>query len=210
MSIDPVPVDGFVTTEGETVRHLVGLRCWCIANKEAQPEPGCPNCHGEGFTYEDEKEIVGLVTSISGNRKLLEMGLFYPGDCIFSPLTGNTVSEHDKVIFTWPLPYGEGDALKRGNDDNDMLYYEAVSSIFLRDEDRVIYTENIDFRFVGKSIEWVWTGKPAEGKKPATGIRYTVKYRAYIEWIAFIPPVTRVSHGEDIGSKVFLRQRHIP
>lgn len=210
MPIDPVETDGFVVSEGETVRHLVGLRCWCVANKEGQSEPGCPNCKGEGYTHEDEKEIVGLITSISGNRKLLESGLFYPGDCIFSPLTSDTVSEHDKVIFTWPLPYGEGDAIKRGAGDYDTLYYEAVSNIYLRDEDKVVYKENIDFQFNAKRIEWEWVGKPAEGVKPATDIRYTVKYKAYIEWIAFIPPSTRISHGEDIGSKVFLRQRHIP
>jgi len=41
------------------------------------------------------------------------------------------------------------------------------------------------------------------------GTKYTVKYMAFIEWIAMDPPTNRISAGVDIGSKVLLRKKHI-
>ena len=209
MTIAPVDTDTFVKSEGERVKHFIGMACWCIAGNEGQPKADCQECKGEGYIYEEEKTIVGLITNISFDKKLLESGFFHPGDCVFSPLTGDTVSEHDKIIFTWPTAFGMGDPLVRGNDAVDTLYYEAVKSIYCRDQDRVKYVEGTDFKFTGKQIEWQWDGKPAEGKAPDTGIKYTIKYKAYIEWIVYLPPIQRVSHGEDIGDKVFLRMKHL-
>ena len=205
----PVPViDQFTTEEGEEVRHLIGMRCWCHG-PDGQPDPNCTQHEAGGWLYTNERTIVGLVTDISQRKELMETGAFMPGDCVFSPLSTDLVSEGDKIIFTWPLPYGQGDPLVRGFEAADRLYYTPVRAIFCMDENRNRYTEGIDFRFVGKTIEWSWTGKPASGTKPASGVRYTVKYMAYIEWLAFVPPVERISHGVDMGAKVMLRKKHL-
>ena len=202
-------INTFVESEGEYVRHLKGMRCFCVANSKGQPEAGCKHCDGSGFIYRDENTIIGLVTAISHDKKMMDTGIFYPDDCIFSPLSTDTVSEMDKIIFSWPLPYGMGDPVVRGNDDSDDLFYEAVNGIYCTDENSVVYRENTDYRFKGKTIEWTWTGQPAGSVKPSTGTRYVIKYKAYIEWIAFIPPVTRTSHSEDLGDKVILRKLHL-
>lgn len=205
----PVPtIDQFVTDEGEEVRHLVGMRCWCHG-PDGQPDPNCTEHESGGWIYTNEQTIVGLVTDVSQRRELMETGVFMPGDAVFSPTSDVVVSEGDKIIFTWPLPYGQGDPLRRGFGAFDTLYYTATRAIFCQDENRVRYNEGIDFRFVGKTIEWDWTGKPVDGAKPALGTRYTVKYLAYIEWLVFVPPIERISHGNDIGSKVMLRKRHL-
>lgn len=205
----PIPVDAvdsFVEDEGEEVRHLTGLRCFCHG-ADGQPDPNCKQHESGGWLYVDEKIIVGLVTGISQHRELMETGVFMPADCVFSPLTENTVSEGDKIIFTWPLPYGQGDPLVRGAGNSDNLYYAGVSNLFCIDEDKVIYKPELDFKLVDKTIVWKWAGKT--GVTPAEGTRYTIKYKAYIEWIAFVPPMERISHGEDIGSKVMLRKKHL-
>lgn len=207
----PIPVaaiDQFVVEEGEEVRHLIGLRCFCHG-PDGQPDPNCEEHEAGGWLYAAEEPITGLVTDISQNLELMETGVFMPGDCIFSPLSDHKVSEGDKIIFTWPLPYGQGDALVRGATASDRLYYSAVSGMACIDEDKVFYRYGTDYRMQDKQIVWDWTGKAATAKAPAAGKRYTVKYMAFIEWLAFVPPVTRISSGADMGEKVMLRKKHL-
>lgn len=207
----PIPVsaiDQFTLEEGEQVRHLVGVRCWCHG-ADGQPDPNCTAHENGGWLYPTEKTITGLVTDISQRPELMETGVFMPGDCVFSPLSGDIVSEGDKIIFTWPLPFGQGQAVVRGTGDTDDLYYEAVRGMVCIDENRQFYHQNFDYKLVGKTIVWQWDGKDAASKKPAAGVRYSVKYEAYIEWLAFVPPVTRISHGQDMGNKVMLRKKHL-
>lgn len=286
-------INRFTREEGEKVRHFTGLRCYCT-NGEGQPDPNCKDHENGGWLYADEKIITGLVTDIAQHREFTETGVFFPGDCVFSPASYDMVSEGDKIIFTWPLPFGQGDPLVRGGGRYDTLYYEAVKLLFCIDENKVRYYQNADFIFDGKKILWTWlesltliytgagtaatvtigdnlttvctgatadnlnldlsafatmqdlvdainaTGKytatvllegsPANltpvtaqniksiytatsqlpgAKKPASGIRYTIKYMAFIEWIAYGPPTPRISHGRDFGAKVPLRKKHL-
>ena len=208
MPIDVSAIDKFVTEEGEEVRHLIGVRCYCHG-ADGQPDPNCLDHEAGGWLFAAEETVVGLVTDISQNQELMETGVFMPGDCVFSPLTEHHITEGDKIIFTWPLPYGKGDVLVRGIGNYDTLYYEAVSGIICIDDTKVRYQEDTDYKLDGKKIVWNWTGKPVTGKKPSAGHQYTVKYTAYIEWIAFVPPVERINSGADIGSKVMLRKKHL-
>lgn len=207
MPIPVPPIDLFVEEEGEQVRHLVGMRCFCHG-ADGQPDPNCTIHENGGWLYVNEQPITGLVTGINQHKELMETGVFMPGDCVFSPLTDNTVTEGDKIIFTWPLPHGQGDVIVRGTGALDNLYYEATDAIYCIDEDKITYQQGTDYRFAGKQIEWTWPGK-VSSKKPKTGRHYTIKYKAYIEWIAFVPPMERISAGNDIGSKVMLRKKHL-
>ncbi|WP_188055619.1 DUF4815 domain-containing protein [Oryzomonas rubra] len=205
----PIPVeaiDQFVDDEGETVRHQIGMRCFCHG-ADGQPDPNCTLHENGGWYYAEEQIITGLVTDISQRRELMETGAFMPGDCVFSPKSTDLVSEGDKIIFTWPLPYGQGDVLVRGTGASDTLYYEGVKGIYCIDQVKQYYRQDVDYKLDGKNIVWDWTGKT--GIKPASGTKYVIKYTAYIEWIAFVPPVTRTSSGEDIGAKVMLRKKHL-
>ena len=205
----PVPqVDALVEQEGDYVVHEVGLRCFCF-NDSGQPDPTCNEHQNGGWLYCESETIQGLVTGISQNRELVEAGILIPGDCVFSPLSDAVVTEGDKITFTWPLPYGQGDPLVRSNENKEDTYYKPVRAIYCIDENKAKYREGIDFRFVDKTIQWLWDGKPLEGIAPAGGIRYTVKYMAFLEWIAYVPPVERINNGNNLGSKVILRKRHL-
>lgn len=208
MPIPPVPVDMFVEEEGEVVTHWTGMRCFCHGS-DGQPDPNCLVHEPGGYLYREPHEIVGLITDISQRKELMALGVFMPGDCVFSPLTTDTVSEGDKIVFSWPLPHGNGDPIVRGDSTADTLTYSAVSSLYVGDEWGVKFHEGTDFRLVDRQIQWEWAGKPAGGTQPAEGTRYVAKYLGYLEWIAFVPPVTRISHGEDIGAKVILRKKHL-
>lgn len=207
----PIPVSAtnrFVRNEGDRVQHYIGMRCPCHDEK-GSPDPNCTMHELGGWFYPEAKNIVGLVTSIASHREWIEAGVTLPGDCVFSPLTQDTVSEGDKIVFTWPLPFGQGDPLQRSGSDGETLYYPAAKSIYCIDEDRVKYREGIDFKLADRKIYWQWTGKPMEGIAPTIGTKYTIKYMAYLEWIAMDPPTTRTSAGKDIGSKVLLRKKHV-
>lgn len=206
--ITVVTVDRMVQQEGEIVRHSIGMKCWCHG-ADGQPDPNCTDHENGGWVYVNERQIIGLVTAISYHKELMETGVFMPGDCVFSPLSDDLVAEGDKITFTWPLPFGQGDPLVRGTGAADTLYYEATKAIYCIDQDRVAYKEGRDFYFDGKQIVWAWDGKGEDGKSPAAGKKYTVKYQGYLEWIAFVPPVTRISNGDDMGAKVMLRMKHM-
>jgi hypothetical protein len=206
MPILATEIDKFVREEGEWVLHSIGMRCWCTG-RDGQKDPNCQACDVTGSVYSDSTRIRGLFTDIMQRKELASTGLFLPGDAIFSPLTGDTVSEGDKITLLEPMPHGKGDALFRTNLDFDRLLYNALSAIFCMDENRTRYEEGTDFRLQDKTIIWQWDGKT--GKTPSYGCRYTIKYRAYIDWIAFFPPMERFSHGKDMGSKVFLRKLHL-
>jgi hypothetical protein len=208
MPIPVAAVNNFVRTEGERVRHFFGMRCPCT-DELGQPDPNCDMHELGGWFYPEEQNIIGLVTGISSHKEWLQAGVALPGDCVFSPLSQDTVSCGDKIIFTWPLAFGQGDPLLRGATASDTLFYPGVKSIYCMDINRVKYTEGVDFRINGRSIEWSWTGKPLAGKAPELGVKYTVKYMAYIEWIALDPPTTRISAGQNFGDKVLLRKKHL-
>lgn len=205
----PVPeIDQFTQDEGEEVLHSIGIRCYC-QGADGQPDPNCPDHENGGWLYLDEHTIVGLVTDISQRRELMETGVFMPGDCVFSPVSEYLISEGDKITFTWPLPYGQGDVLLRGEGDSEALYYSAVKGMVCLDQNKRFYKQDRDYQLQGNQIVWNWTGKPEAGISPIAGLRYTFKYTALIEWIAFVPPITRISAGVDLGSKVMLRKKHL-
>lgn len=208
MPIPPVETDNFVQDEGESVRHLKAVLCPC-QDETGRPDPNCKKHEAGGYQYLDERFLIGLITGIENNETLMKSGLFLPGDCIFSPLSDEKIGERDKIIFTWPLPYLGEVNVRSDVDDFDTLFYSAQSVSLCLDEDDVRYVEGRDFYLDGKKIIWDWQAKESQGVAPAAGKRYSVRYMAYVEWLAFIPPATRISNGEDIGDKVFLRKRHL-
>ncbi len=209
MPIPVVDVDRHVLEEGEDVLHSVAVPCTCF-DDNGHPDPNCKEHEIGGYIFLDERPIIGLVTGVVNKKELMASGMFLPSDCIFSPLSDEKIGESDKITFTWALPFGPGEALRRDKlEDFDRLIYAPVKGIVVYDENKARYKEGVDYRFVGKTIEWEWTEKPVEGVKPEGGLKYSIKYHAYMEWIAFYPPVTRISHGEDIGDKVFLRLKHL-
>ena len=70
-------------------------------------------------------------------------------------------------------------------------------------ENGVVYVTG-DFELgPGRVIRWV-------GDQPAVGVKYTLKYTAYFEWLVWAPPQERVDRdNRDLGPLIFLRRRHV-
>ena len=221
-------LNGLINNRGETLIHEVGLRCPC--NNEdthaGQIERthvlrkrkivNCNQCNGSGYMYRDPRRVVALITAISEDYVRHEQGWAEPGDCVMSVKTDVTISGGDRVTFTWGQPLNEGQVIVRGagtssentarktnlNEDEDRLWYNAKNNIWCEDENSRRYREGSDFLLDGsKVIRWI-------GGQPTKHKRYTIKYTAYFEWIAFVPPNIRRDRDRDLGTRVLLRKSH--
>lgn len=178
----------------------------------------CTSCHGDGFIYRNAREVVGLLTQINaGNRQLQDIGLAFPGDCVFSPaLDGPDMEEMDKVTLCVTDVLNEGQVIQRNaaklsyaamrpgdlTANEDRLWYNSDGCvIWCEDQNNVVYTVGTDFVLAANVIRWT-------GKKPADGVFYTIKYHYYPEWIVYASPLQRVDRGRDLKQRVVLRKKH--
>jgi hypothetical protein len=198
--------------------------------RDGRQTPFCDRCGGSGWLYRSPVLLTGLVTNVRYQKNLIESGFLTPGDLTFSPMptatstggacagtSGRRVGSFDKLTATWPEPIDDGHVLVRGAgtkakaegittylaDNEDRLWYEPAGAIWCEDENGVVYTEDSDFELgPGKVIRWT-------GNSPIIGTRFTIKYNAYFEWIAFQPPTERIDYrGENLGELVYLRKKH--
>ncbi len=221
---------GFVDNRGETMIHEVGLRCVCNPEDlhagqvkhgdqvlRRRTKYGCDKCGGEGYIYRKPRRIIALLTSVRLQKNQLEMGWAMPGDGIVSVKPGIELSGGDLLTFTWPEIVPDGQVIIRGAaqiSDNltrktrleaneDLLQYNADSSVYCEDEDNNVYNSGADFILDGsKIIKWV-------GSKPHQGKVYTLKYKAFLEWVVFLPPDIRRDRDRDLGQRIAARKRHV-
>ena len=221
---------GFIDNRGESMIHETGLRCPCNnedtyagATEHGPHVPRkrrliqCPLCNGEGYLYRQPRNIIGIVTGIRETKTQNEGGWLLPGDAILSVKPDVLVAGGDRFTATWVQPIPDGQVIYRGaahlndnqtkklnlEENEDRLWYNAASSIHCEDIDGNVYNSGADFTLdSSKIIKW-------HGNHPKKGKTYTLKYNAYLEWIAFIPPEIRVDRGRDIGTRVGLRKKHV-
>lgn len=200
--------------------------------KARRTDPSCPRCNGIGFLYRAPRTVRGMVTSMKSQRNMLAAGYGTPGDMVFSPqfyanpqCTGSlSLSSYDKLTATWAQSVDEGQVIVRGaanmgenaalqtdiNPDEDRLWYEPTEAVWCEDEYGTQYTEHVDQKqtgdFIlgpGRLVRWV-------RNQPPVGTRYSIKYRAYLEWIVFVPPQERLDRdGINLGQLVLLRRRNV-
>jgi hypothetical protein len=229
--------EGLIQNRGSRLLHEIGVACTCRVEdtfaglqgdgQERRREPFCPRCRGDGWLYRSPQLLIGLVTSIRGQRNVLDAGIAMPGDMLLSPeFKDDTCGEgdrrpigaYDKITATWPQPLDDGHVLVRGaatayenqglqtflQKNQDRLWYEPAAAVWCEDSNGVVYNADADFVLgPGKIITWT-------GNQPTVGMRYTIKYEAYFEWIAFQPAQERRDRdNENLGQLVFLRRRHI-
>lgn len=228
--------EGLIDNRGSKLVHEIAISCTCRVEdtfaglkndgKERRRDPFCPRCRGDGWLYRSARLVIGLVTSIRGQRNILDAGIAMPGDMQFSPQFGEgcgdqatrSIGAWDRITKTWPEPLDDGHVLVRGaatafenkglqtflKPNQDRLWYEPAESIWCEDEDGVVYSADADFVLgPGKIITWV-------GRKPEDAKRYTIKYQAYFEYIVFQPSLERRDRDNvNLGQLVFLRRRHV-
>jgi hypothetical protein len=167
--------------------------------------------------YRNAKKLVAMITNISESYERTETGWGVPGDCIMSVKPEVVISTGDLITFTWGQPLDEGQVIIRGaaslsentarktdvEDNEDLLHYNADKSIWCEDDDGIVYRSGSDFQLDGsKLIKWT-------DNRPRVGLPYTLKYVAFLEWEAFVPPAVRRDRDRDLGTRVILKKRHI-
>ena len=209
--------DGLIANRGQVVIHEIGLSCTCRSGNRGEPIIGgssklnCTRCEN-GILYREPLQIMGLVSSISSHRELIDTGFINPGDCVLSisPNIKTPPSDFDKITFTWSENIGDGQVIIRGESaesmfdlapNEDLLHYQGSESIYCEDEDGNVYEQYGDFVFEGRKIVW---SNPPEIRK-----RYTIKYKAYLEWLVYDSPMSRRDRDTDLGYRVSLRKKHL-
>ena len=203
-----------VQEHGERVRYRQGMKCPCgLSEDPTRARPTCKVCQGRGFRYGPEKSMTALVTGIQTQKAWLATGMFLPSDLLigFSPYERTPVSDWDIFRLPWStgLAY-EGDLRVRNPDpeEPDFLSYEvqAVHGCFAIDpQDQVVaeYVLGTDFTITGRSLTWL----PSKGPEPRQ--KYSLKYHAIFDWVAFVSPMQRFDAHTDIGPRAMLRKYHM-
>lgn len=227
--------EGLVSSRGIDMIHEIGIACTCRVEDvyastrddgtDRRREPFCSRCGQDGFLFRSPEIIEGIFTGVRHQRNVLDSGNYLPGDAIFSPSPnsptctgqGRRIGTADKLTATWSEPIDEGQVLIRGSgnkaaaggvltqlaDDEDRLWYEPSRLIWCEDEFGVIYESGADFELgPGKVIKW-------RGHQPVVGVKYSIKYEAFFEWIVWQPPTERVENDANLGELVNLRKRHL-
>lgn len=211
--------DAFVAKHGERLAWRRASKCPCGVTEDPQRiRPSCKVCHGFGFRYSDPQTIIGLVTGVQHQKTLLQIGVVMIGDLMLglSPLDFTQIADWDSFKFLARdvgTPY-DGDLRVRDADGPlDYLTYEAkqVYTCFSIDpvtQLETTYVQGTDFTVSGRELTWL----PKTGggfKGPQARQKYSVKYSAEFDWIAFVTPMTRYDGEESIGMRAILRKRHL-
>jgi hypothetical protein len=224
-------LEDLIQSRGDEVILETGVACTCrredatagLLSRENAPatlrEIHCQRCTGEGFLYRNARVIKGLVTSIQSapNRRLLEGGYGTVGDAVFSPsIIEAPLGDSDKITFLHASLVNDGQVIMRNaanygdnkskplgvTNAEDRLWYNAECAIWCEDQKGVVYEQGTDFLLVDHTIKWI-------GNTPRDGLFYTLKYRAYLEWIVYNTPLFRIDGGNQLGQKVLIRKKHV-
>lgn len=177
----------------------------------------CPSCYGNGYIYRNPRSVKGLVTSIhQGNHSLIDVGYSSPGECVLSPsLDAGFIGEGDRVTFTNPTQVDRGQVILRGiatkgdnvefktdlQDDEDRLWYMPQDIQWCEDSNGIVYNVGSDFVINGNRIRWI--------NSPDIGTTYSIKYRAYMEWLVQESPMERYDRAHNLAQKVMLKKKHV-
>lgn len=213
----------FIRRRGERLKYYSGLKCTCTSSilmtgtsyqDPSRANPNCMACKGLGWIWIEAGEILGLITSISQHKELLDAGIAAPGDLVLSPDLRYTLSDYDMIKFRWPegIPY-EGELLTRGalTDTDNTMYgvMEVIQCIVVDPTTGNVksYKPDVDFTYNKKeparAVTWIGSNTPEEGTV------YSLKYSALVEWICFAPPQPRRERGTNLGQKVIMRKKHL-
>lgn len=204
----------FLQEHGETLSYYRGLPCPCGQTVDAaRVRYVCPLCKGTGIRYETAVPLVAIITGISREKSLLEVGIAQPGDAVMglSPFETQMVTDWDMVEPTsWGRgqPYS-GELVERQAGATDVLVYKAKEILnchSVHPTTFVItnYAVGTNFSVADDQVTWI-VGQP----QPAVGTIYSIKYAAVFAYIAFVIPQDRYDNMDSLGGRCLLRPRHI-
>ena len=211
-------VEGLIGDRGDPVIHEISLPCACLqTDPEEGPmghaDPSCSKCRGRGYMYRDPVNMIGLLTGFNANQSWVIAGWVQPGDISFTPSThARIISNFDRVTLCAPYPV-EGQRIVRGKntafsprppdlaDNEDLLYWESgdEEAMWLEDVNGRVYQLG-EYELVGRRIRWIG------GFGPPIGTGYSIRYRAYVEFIAWTGPTQIWDNKREVGRRVLLRR----
>jgi len=209
-------MEGFHGARSTPFVHEIGVPCPCmmLSPKEGavgHSDPTCDRCSGFGYLWRGAAELRGIISNVSFRKDLQDIGWVQQGDMFLSMGTHpRDISDFDRITIRIPVPV-QPMVLVRGKkstysiryddtpDNSDVLEWEAgeEKAIWVEDEDGVYY-EPACYVLKGRYIEWV--------AGPAVGKKYTIKYKAYPEYICWATPTQNFDGMKLIGPSALMRK----
>ncbi len=224
-------LEELIQDRGDEIVHELGVPCPSCRNDDPyastidiQGRPAyirslaCRICQGNGYMYRDPQVVKGLVVGVnpSNHKMLLDAGIAAPGDSVFSPsLNCRFVGPLDRFTFLTAMEVSGGQVIVRGAatagenamlrtdllTTQDRLWYLPEVITWCEDADGVLYQQDSDFTIAEKKITWI--------NSPTLGTPYSIKYRAFTEWIAQEVPMERFDRARNLAQKVLLKKKHV-
>lgn len=195
--IDPFLINSVFAEQAMTVRWYPARRCSCWGQIDltqvasGSPDPNCPICHGNGRLWPESYNVTGVILDGMTNLAMMydDSGVNYVGRIImFVPysLYGQTVPMYTDLalydlIWAQDITLSTRWMVKRGTDS---LREQAIGNVEIS-YGTTTYQMGVDFRVIGKSIEWISTGPPM-------GDDYEAKYEFH-PWFSVVvgQPIAR-------------------
>jgi hypothetical protein len=200
--------------KGDYVDWYPGRKCSCttIDLDTHHANPNCRVCKGLGYIYRASQPLLGIVTGITNQKIQGDLGIFQPGDLIFSQrmMDPQPLTDGDKIVLTWDGQAYIGDLVLRGDGNTDLLIFNATDITEVLQMDPIagtttVFTEGIDFLHPANSDQLVWQNSSTN--QPAANSVYSVKYQAIYDWVVFTSPAQRYERGTPLGNRVYLRRK---
>ncbi len=73
--------------------------CSCLSRDSGQPDFSCKRCHGSGYIYLPEKEIIVAATMIDSRYQQNTLQFYEPGTLYITPSINVIMGYHDRLTF---------------------------------------------------------------------------------------------------------------
>jgi hypothetical protein len=227
LHLDPHELSDLIETHGTGAELRRAVWCPCVRVETRAPRTGCPHCKGLRFTYPDKlrDDVVCLVQSRNPKRALVPAGELVTGIAVVTFPLGIVPGLGDML-----LPEGEfhvvheslwrayqpidnqtiRDRLRRTRDTEapkidpgpEILLYPKIACVehlhwIDRETAKLCEGSAADYELQGATVVW------REGRGPAAGDAYSIRYRAQAAYILNPgEPVTRAESGQGMPYRV--------
>jgi hypothetical protein len=149
----PTDFDKAVDQHGAKVLWERSMLCSCLSEDSGQPDFNCLSCYGKGYVYFGSKEIKAVVSSMSGKKDHIPVGLLDVGTTMMTTRSMDRVGFRDRITFLDMKTSYSQVVTFTDNPDGEALKYDCVEMVSIR----VLGSEisETDYTIEGNRIKFV-------------------------------------------------------
>lgn len=188
VDVKPDEFDKLIYQKGAKVIWQKSSFCSCVDEQTGQADFTCPACFGKGYTFFDPLQIRAIVSSMTGDREQMPIGLLDIGSALITTRAVDMVGFRDRMTFTdFLTPHSQPMTFK--NDPlGELLRYECEQMVAVRQLSNTILPTSYTITADKKRIQF-------KDGTFAVGDKYALLYRIQPVYIVIdIPHELRGTH----------------